>query len=267
MTSTFKSKNSASKLNKQIEQYLKELAEATDEARVSKEMTRYLNFCARFYNYSPSNVFLILFANPNASYVAGFNTWKKLGRYVKRGEKAIPIFAPHFWREKDSEGNEIDRIGFHVAHVFDISQTDGESLPEQPNWKSPEKNLELQKKLMELAKANGITVTIETLDGDTQGLSKGGSIVLSPEAGTKTLIHEIAHEFLHQVEKNQLTRSEKEMEAESIAYIVASYLGLRNLNCPTYIALHGENSEKILTQFNRINTTARKIISAVALNY
>ena len=267
MNNLHKSKTSAKELNKQIEQHLQELAQATDKARTSEEMLRYLDFCAKFHKYSAGNIWLILLAKPDASYVAGFHKWKKLCRYVMRGETGIPILAPHYWKEEDSEGNEIERIGFHVAHVFDVSQTDGEPLPEQPNWKSPEKNLELQKKLIDFAEINGIKVTIEPIAGDTQGVSMGGSIVLSPEAGTKTLIHEISHEFLHQVEKNQLSRAEKEMEAESIAYIVASYLGLRNLNCPNYIALHGGNNEKILTHFNRITTTARKIISAVALNY
>ena len=66
----------------------------------------------------------------------------------------------------------------------------------------------------------------------------GGSIVLSPEAGTKTLIHEIAHEFLHQVENNQLSRAEKEMEAEAIGYIVSRSLGIDELASPNYLVLH-----------------------------
>jgi len=154
----------ATELKKKVEQYLVDLAKATDEARITKQMTEYLDFCVKFHQYSPSNIWLILFTNPNATHVAGFNAWKKLGRYVKRGEKGIPILAPHFWKDDDIEGNDIERIGFHVAHVFDVSQTDGDPLPEQPNWKSPEKNLELQKKLIEFAKINEITVTIERLD-------------------------------------------------------------------------------------------------------
>ena len=263
MNTIQKSKPSARELNRQIEQHLEELAQATDKARTSEEMLRYLDFCAKFYQYSPSNVWLILFANPNATHVAGFNAWKKLGRYVMRGETGISILAPHFWKEEDSEGNEIERIGFHVAYVFDVSQTDGESLPEQPNWKSPEKNQELQTKLMDFAETNGIKVTIEALDGETQGVSMGGSIVLSPEAGTKTLIHEIAHELFHQVENNQLTRAEKEMEAESVAYVVCTYFGFSNLKSPNYLALHGLKKDTILDCFQRINLLVKVIILAL----
>ena len=260
MNTSVNTKYSASELNKKIEQHLEELAKATDKARTSEEMLRYLDFCAKFHQYSLSNVWLILFANPNATHVAGFNAWKKLGRYVMRGETGIPILAPHFWKEEDSEGNDIERIGFHVAYVFDVSQTDGETLPEQPNWKSPEKNQELQTKLMNFAETNGIKVTIEAIDGDTQGVSMGGSIVLSPEAGTKTLIHEIAHELLHQVEENQLSRAEKEMEAESVAYVVCRYFGFSNLSCPNYLALHGLKSETFMAHFHRVSSLANKLI-------
>ena len=32
--------------------------------------------------------------NPTATHVAGFHTWHKLGRFVKKGEKGILILAP-----------------------------------------------------------------------------------------------------------------------------------------------------------------------------
>ena len=79
---------------------------------------------------------------------------------------------------------------------------------------------------MDFAETNGIKVTIEALDGETQGVSMGGSIILSPEAGTKTLIHEIAHEFLHQMGNGQLSRIEKEIEAESITFTLFSSISL-----------------------------------------
>ncbi len=259
-----KSKTSAKELNKQIEHHLEELAKLTDEASTSEEMLRYLDFCAKFHQYSAGNVWLILLSLPNASHVAGFKAWKKLGRYVKRGEKGIPILAPHYWKEEDSEGNIIERVGFHVAHVFDVSQTDGEPLPEQPNWKSPGKNLELQEKLIEFAENNGIKVTIEPLAGDTQGVSMGGSIVLSPEAGTKTFIHEIAHELLHQVKNNQLSRVEKEMEAEAVGFVVSRYFGIDKLACANYLSLYGISSEIVLANFQNIHNCASRIIKSIS---
>ena len=71
---------------------------------------------------------------PNASYVAGFRTWNELGRFVKKGEKGIMILAPIVRRKPDnSEDDEKDssRIaGFRAAYVFDVSQTDGQELPQ-----------------------------------------------------------------------------------------------------------------------------------------
>jgi hypothetical protein len=260
MDTLIKSKTTTNDLNTIIKGHLEELAKATDKARVSEEMVRYLEFCAKFHQYSPSNIWLILMAKPEATHVAGYTAWKKLGRYVKQGEKGIKILAPHFWKEEDREGNEKERIGFHVTNVFDVSQTDGESLAEQPNWKSPEKNRELQNKLIDFAESNGIKVTIEPLSGETQGVSMGGRIVLSPEAGVKTLVHEIAHELLHQVEKDQFSRQIKEMEAESIAYVVCSYFGLLNLSSPNYLALHGFSNDEIMNRFQRIISHARSFI-------
>jgi len=256
-------------LNAIIKEHLEDLAKATDQARVSEEMVHYLEFCAKFgHQYSASNVWLILLACPDATHVAGFNAWKKIGRYVKRGEKGIAILAPTFYRENpdDEESPKILR-GFRVVHVFDFAQTDGQPLPEPPNWKSPEKNLELQMKLFDFAEQNGIQVTIKELEGETQGISTGGSIVLSPEAGTKTLIHEITHELLHQVENTQLSIAEKELEAESVAYVVCKHFGLNRLKSPNYIALHGASTKELVLQMDRITNTANAIISAISTSY
>jgi len=78
---------------------------------------------------------LIASQNPTATHVAGFHTWHKLGRSVKRGEKGILILAPIVRAKKQSmEQTETDEsstaVGFRAAYVFDISQTDGQELPE-----------------------------------------------------------------------------------------------------------------------------------------
>ncbi|MCL6453719.1 MAG: ssDNA-binding domain-containing protein [Alicyclobacillus sp.] len=89
---------------------------------------------SRFHNYSFSNVMLILMQCPHASHVAGFNTWKQLGRHVVRGEKAIQILAPMICKkvEINEDGAEVEKsslYGFRVVNVFDVSQTAGKELP------------------------------------------------------------------------------------------------------------------------------------------
>ena len=49
---------------------------------------------ARFHNYSFNNTVLICAQKPDATYVAGYSTWKKLGRWPVKGSHAIRILAP-----------------------------------------------------------------------------------------------------------------------------------------------------------------------------
>jgi hypothetical protein len=264
MDTQIQSNNTSSVLKARITERIQELAQATDAARVSQEMQRYLDMCASFHQYSPSNVWLILMSQPNASYVAGFKKWQGMGRFVCKGERGIPILAPIIATITNDKGEEEQHlVGFKVVYVFDVSQTDGQPLPEPPNWKSPEKNAELQERLLLFAESKGIQVQIKSIGRDIQGVSLGGKVILDPEAGTKTLIHEIAHELLHHV-KNVLTdHTYRELEAESVAYVVAKHFGLNGLSSPNYNALHGATADLIMAHLERIRNTAAEIINAI----
>lgn len=253
-------------LQQKITGYLEELARETDLARKSEEMQKYLDFVARFHNYSPSNIFLIMLAKSDASMVAGFQTWKKMGRYVKKGEHGIPIFAPLI-RKEDTDKEDSPKVlsGFRVVYVFDISQTDGEQLPLMPDWKSPEKNAELNEKLIRFAESRGITVTVKDLPGEMQGVSTGGVIEISNTAGSKTIIHEIAHELMHQRENSVGNRAIKEMEAEAVAYVVSKYCQISRLKCPNYISLFGLGHNEIINSMSKILDVSQEIIKSIGL--
>ena len=262
-----KSKISSNELNKQIEQHIQELANATDNARTSEEMIRYLDFSAKFHQYSAGNIWLILMANPDASYVAGYQSWKAMGRWVKRGEQGIPILAPVLAKEEMKESIEEKRlVGFRLVYVYDVSQTDGELLPPVPDWKSPEKHEELNQSLIQFTNTIGVSVEFKELGGDIQGISRGGSIFIDPSAGTKTLIHEIAHELLRHMEDISLSRPEMELEAEATGYIVCRYFGLEDLNSPNYISLFSITANDFLNHMDRIRDVANQIISAIDNN-
>jgi N-terminal domain of anti-restriction factor ArdC len=116
---------------------IKEITElvAALQAGHSEALTAYLKAIGRFHRYSLLNVLLIASQKPNASYVAGFRTWNELGRFVKKGEKGIMILAPIIRRKAQNDDEERDEIfrpiaGFRAAFVFDISQTDGDELPQ-----------------------------------------------------------------------------------------------------------------------------------------
>lgn len=255
---------SSTDLKDRITEHIQELAEATDAALVSEEMQQYLDMCARFHRYSPQNVWLIMMACPDASMVAGFKKWRTMGRHVIKGEKGIPILAPILVKEDIEDGEESEKLfGFKVVYVFDVSQTVGEPLPEPPDWKSPGQNAKLTKELIKFAESKGIEVEFNGLPGETQGVSSGGKITVAPIAGTKTLIHEIAHELMHQGNERPLNRTILELEAEAVSYVVAKHFGLDGLSSPNYIALHGADAKMILVYLERIRDFSSQIINAI----
>jgi len=265
MNTQVQTNTAAADVKAKITEHIQELAEATDAARMSAEMVRYLDTCAKFHKYSLFNVFQILMTRPDATSVAGFKKWQSLGRFVRKGERGIPILAPIISTIVDDEGEEREKlVGFKVVYVFDISQTEGEPLPEPPDWKSPEQNAELQERLMRYAEREGIQVEVQVIGREIQGVSMGGRIILDPAAGTKTLIHEVAHELLHHTHEIIPTeRTIHELEAESVAYVVGRHFGLIGLSSPNYVALHGATAELVMEHMERIRNTAAEIIRAL----
>jgi len=261
---TYAPRFTSAELANLITEHIEELAQATDTARMSEEMLRYLDVYSKFHQYSIYNIFCIMMSYPEASQVAGFQRWKSMGRYVKKGEKGIPILAPILINE-DPDDPDSDKIlrGFKIVYVYDISQTDGEPLPEPPNWKSPEKNKKLEEKLIQFANKRGIRVSVVKLRGETQGVSKGKLIEIDPSAGTKTLIHEIGHEILHRDENRPTESCLRELEAESVAYVVCKHFGLEISSSPNYIALYGADSEMIMGHLERIRKTSIEIIKEI----
>jgi len=105
----------------------------------SEGLTAYLTAMGRFHNYSFGNILEIARQKPDATRVAGLYAWNQLKRRVKKGERGIRILAPVIGikRKKDEEAEKDIRtqnhavlVGFRSAYVFDVSQTDGEELPE-----------------------------------------------------------------------------------------------------------------------------------------
>ena len=110
---------------------LVQLSEGITALTTSDEWIRHLDVQSRFHHYSFGNVVLIAAQRPGASQVAGFRSWLKLGRNVRKGEKAIWILAPMGVRktEEDDSGEARVIVGFKYVPVFDISQTEGAELP------------------------------------------------------------------------------------------------------------------------------------------
>lgn len=208
---------------------------------------QYLTTMSKFHNYSPRNIQLILMQNPEASHVASFKKWKdEFERSVNKGEKSLRIFAPMTLKRRDPKTNEplLDENGneqtftsFKLVPVFDVSQTDGKELP-KPIYElegTYEDYGNLYKSAKEVSEANGVPLSFSK---DTKGSNGFYSVTnneivikqgMSEQQTLKTIFHEMAHSDLHNMEKLQetpLKRSTAELQAESVAFVVASHYGL-----------------------------------------
>ena len=107
---------------------LQQLEAGVQAIQTSEDFKRYLRTAATFHQYSPNNVLLILAQKPEATRVAGYRAWQSLGRQVKKGERAIYIFAPRPYRvtTEDEQGEEETREGltFRSVPVFDLLSRD-----------------------------------------------------------------------------------------------------------------------------------------------
>jgi N-terminal domain of anti-restriction factor ArdC/IrrE N-terminal-like domain len=200
----------------------------------------YLKTQATFHSYSFNNTCLILDQCPHASHIAGFQSWKKLNRSVKKGEKGIRILAPIVHKDRVREaspvGNrpdEIAGISFRSVSVFDISQTEGEPLPEIATKLSGDDNGVLNA-LKGFALGQGFTLKEEDL-GEINGSCSYQSpiaITINPNRSrlhqAKTLAHELGHALLHCGEnyKGHDSKSTVELEAESVAFITLHHFGI-----------------------------------------
>ncbi|HEL1716850.1 TPA: hypothetical protein TXT41_000602 [Streptococcus suis] len=240
--------------NQDIAGLNRHLKDGIKEYLDSDKYKDYLTKMSQLNNYSSRNLRLILAQQPTASQVTSFKQWKEtFGRHVKKGEKALRIFVPITYIKKDENNQPIlDKDGkpeigttFRLkAAVFDVSQTDGKEMPKAvsdvKDQLTDQDYGNLYRTLMTIAKNNHVSVRFEELEESRKGYydTANHQIVLNKVGMNKsqlikTFLHETAHSELHHKDhpqKDQLTRSTAELQAESVAYVVASYYGLDTSN-------------------------------------
>jgi len=277
-----------------INMYVQDLANATDEKAMTAEIKRYLTFFAGFRGHSFYNTLLIWIQKPDAKKVAGFRQWEKKFRRVKKGAKGIMIFAPVMSKTAKDDtqvndtqlDNEVKKgmpVRFMPVYVFDISDTEAiderGDVPETPKWfqdsEPTERTKELYKYLSEILDVMGVKLTKGDAKAGEKGYSAGNHINMSSEvegAGeVSTLIHELAHELMHwkkssiyyQGDEVKYDSAIKELQAESVAYIVMKHYGLPVTHQTTYLALWKANKEKILANIKVISDVAKFIIDEI----
>lgn len=241
-----------------VAEALTRLDDAIGAIHTSEAFRRYLDLQARFHRYSSGNVLLILAQRPDATQVAGYRAWQRLGRQVRRGERGITILVPMPTRfplqqsempgsssadsssahEPDStdarsterpEPGRRGRLRFGAGAVFDVSQTDGAALP---TFEAPlltgDAGADLYGYLEQVAREEAVRVERGgpgLVRPETMGYyAPDERLIVVREAAqlqmTKTLAHELAHhlDYIHAAADR---RPRSTPEEETVAESVA----------------------------------------------
>ena len=259
---------------------LQELAQALKDGK-SEKLLEYLGMLSRFHQYSFGNCIMIYMQKPDATLVAGFGRWKELNRFVKKGEKGIAILAPLIGkRKKDSESSKSIPVpsdepskqdakvlfGFRVVFVFDVTQTDGQELPDFATL-GGDPGDKIQR-LEQIIRNHGIELEfVECLPNNSNGMSQGGKISISVHLPKpqmfSTMVHELAHEQLHWGDRRDSTNKVvRETEAEAVAYVVCRAVGLEcSTRASDYIQLWSGDDKVLLQSLELIRTVSSRIIA------
>lgn len=270
----------------QLEALHEQLTDQVDALVNSDDWRAMLAAAARFHRYSFRNVLLILSQRPDATQVAGYRTWQSLGRQVRRGEHGIAVLAPVTYRTavepgELQEGTEPETgtrqlRGFKIERVFDISQTDGEDLPEvAPVALTGDSPAGLWDAVRAQIEADGFTVrrgvcANPAANGETSFTAHTVTVRedLEPAQATRTLVHEWAHIELGHGDELRAggCRGRIEVEAESVAFMVCTEAGMPagSYSLP-YVAEWADGDSKIIADTaGRVITAARAITDALS---
>jgi len=218
------------------------------------------------YGYSLTNSILIKIQG--ATIAQSFNKWKELSRCVKAGEKShISIFAPIIKKDKNDDGTEETKlVGYRMVPIFAYEQTSGEPLAYDHN--STECMDVPYTKVLKVAEELSGVAVVEEITGNARGYTDGTKLVVSSMSNdvdkTKTLIHELGHKLLHTSKagiKREVSQSAMEVEAESIGYLVMSFLGLEFNLSKAYVANYAAGIGEARTDL--IIRCADKVIKAL----
>lgn len=256
-------KKTPAEKRQQIVEITEKLDKELHEFMNGDKFKSFLKTMSKFHNYSFANTMLIAMQKPDSTLVAGFKAWEtNFHRHVMKGEKGIKILAPSPIKKTieqeiidpntnkpllDANGNTLKEEvkvtipNFHVVTVFDVSSTEGEPLP-QIGVDELRGKVDGYKNIIKAVESiSPVPVTYEQIDSGAKGYFSPSEqrIVVQKDMSElqtlKTFLHEIAHALLHdkdgarieEIEDAQKkTRNTKEIEAESIACVVAEYFGL-----------------------------------------
>lgn len=285
-----------------IDRMIERVAEMTDTVAQDKFIKSFLEFAAKFHDYSFGNQMLIWVQKPTASYVKGHKQWMELGRRVNDWKSGISIIAPMFKKmqyspedlagKSDQEVKNMpqSRTFFSAVTVYDISDTEPipnwEKMKGKPPFEVPKFRVDPNDAMEEItalvnstkdwAKEKNIDVQEEKMSADLGGYSAGGKIRLNDTFGGinlfSTMVHECAHEVLHWVESDKGgktrpnkvdSRQAKEIDAETTAFIVLQHYGFETKDTPRYLALWKAKGEDVKQRREYVRKAVQAIIEGI----
>jgi hypothetical protein len=236
-------------------------------------------------------------SDPNPGLVAGYRAWQALGRQVEKGQKGYIVLAPVKFQSRqavDEAGNKralrrgeeprpgesVEQAagirGWTIEHVWSVHQTSGQPLPApvMPELLAGQAPPGLIGSVTAMLAERGYRVehvaSAREIDGANGTTTPGQKLVqvrgdMDPAAQAKTLVHELAHVLLHDPSSvgASLSRSHKEVEAESVAYVVCRAHGMASdgYSFPYVAHWAGEDAVKAVAATQaRVGRAARQII-------
>lgn len=287
----------------EMDEIIKRIDEGVKAVFQSDKYKEYLKFASKFTDYSARNTLLINLQRPDATLVAAYGKWKQLGRQVERGQTGIEILAPVAYKTNqvlETERPAVDEFGnqlynpdgtekmetvekpmtglaFKKVYVFDVSQTSGKELPDPVTELTGDIDSARKEAVFAaLKKVTGIDIEFKDIKGGAKGYysATNNEIVIksgmSDAQTLKTTFHEAAHNLLHDPAKDIVTnkspRNEKEVQAESVAFMVAERFGIDTSEYSfPYIASwsDGKQLEQLKSALQEIQEAAKKISSEI----
>ena len=169
-----------------------------------------------------------------------------------------------------------EAVTYRIVTVFDVSQTEGKELPTLGVMELSGDVAEYERIVLALAALSPLPVVFEAFLGAAKGYCSyvEQRIVIQPGMSQvqtiKTLVHEVAHAKLHSpldiLEETRPDRSTREVEAESVAYVVCQHFGIDTADYSfAYVAdwSRGRELEVLKASLDRIHTTAAELIAGM----
>ena len=287
----------------EIDEMIQRINEGVNAVFESDKYKEYLKFASKFTDYSARNTMLISLQRPDATLVAAYGKWKQLGRQVEKGETGISILAPVTYKTNnvlEVERPAVDEFGntlynedgtektetvekpltglaFKKVYVFDVSQTSGKEIPDPVAELTGDIDAGRKEAVFAaLKKVTGAEFEFQDIKGGAKGYYSAAKNLIVIKTGMsdaqtlKTAFHEVAHNLLHDPNKKIVTvkspRNEKEVQAESVAFMVAEKFGIDTSEYSfPYIASwsEGKQLEQLKNSLQEIQAAAKKISSEI----